>query len=78
MRRRREQSGWRRALALIVGLGILLFRRKLFGRVGLRGYSEPWTWRNIVRYYALRRMSIFSPWGIALRVGMRLLRINIR
>lgn len=60
----------------LVGLALLLFNRRLFRRSALRygGYGRPFGWRGLARDFMFLRYPIFTPTGIAMRLGSRLFR----
>lgn len=72
MYRRRRYSRY----PFLLGLGLLLFNRRLFRRSVLRSgtYRQPFGWRGLARDFMYLRYPIFTPTGIAMRIASRMFR----
>lgn len=69
--RRRRRAG---RLSLLTGVGLLLAERQLRGRVTGRRMSLRREWPGLARELAWHRFAFYTPTGLALRLGTRLVR----
>ncbi len=70
-RRRRRRFG---RLALLTGIGLLLFQRRLRGGRGAGWVPPRDEWPSLAHDAAFWYFPFFTPIGVALRVGERLVR----